>query len=853
MQHDDVAAMELAEQEEYSLSAELEGHEADVRSVCTLPDGSIVTSSRDKSIRIWAQNAEGTWETKHILHGHEHFVSVVIPLPSGSSQISKGGLASGGNDSIINIWDLSQPSDPVMTLTGHEKPVVALSTTVDGNLISGSWDHTARVWQGSQCIAELKGHTQAVWAVLGLPNGAILTGAADKEIKLWEGGVCTRTYTGHTDCVRALVNVEGIGFLSAANDGVLKLWTYGGECLSDFHGHSSFIFSATNIPGGYASVGEDRTLKIWRDGACVQTLLHPATVWAVAALSNGDIVTAGSDGVARVWSRHPKRIASAEARQIYDAKVAAVAIPSSAVEGGGGGGGGSIGSLNTENLPGPEALQVPGTHADQKLILKNQGRVEVYLWDTTAGIWSKIGEVVDAVPSGSRAKSMVDGKEYDYVFDVDLGDGAMRKLGYNVTENPYTAAQQFLWREELPQGYLDEVANFIIRNTRGFTLGVGDTAFADPFTGGNRYIPGAGQQPQGAGGADPFTGGSRYVPSYFQPPLPTSTPTPTLTPTSTPAYTITPISGRPTSTPTPTSTVTSTPSPMSTSSTTTTAKFKHFPNQGMLYFETTNLEAVAKKIREFNAQLKSSEEEKQFALEAAEEGAGLNGVIAILKDTSRYHASTFSEAHLKLIRKLLAWPDKYLFPGLDLVRSVMLHPDGARYFGEAFEAGKLDVVNLLLNNISTSLSAPNQIMALRALTNMFHWKATREVVVGRGEAVLEAAADAARSPNKSVRLALSTLIVNFAVHFLTNKNADAKIQCLSVISELLGVEGEEEEAVYRDLVGLGTLAWQDDPIKALAADLDLASPLSRVASSASAAPKVKEAANDLLEYLNLKS
>lgn len=36
---------------------------------------------------------------------------------------------------------------------------------------------------------------------------------------------------------------------------------------------------------------------------------------------------------------------------------------------------------------------------------------------------------------------MLHGKEYDYVFDIDVGDGMTLKLGYNSGENPYLVAQ----------------------------------------------------------------------------------------------------------------------------------------------------------------------------------------------------------------------------------------------------------------------------------------------------------------------------------------------------------------------------------------------------------------------------
>lgn len=47
-------------------------------------------------------------------------------------------------------------------------------------------------------------------------------------------------------------------------------------------------------------------------------------------------------------------------------------------------------------------------------------------------MWQKIGDVVDAV--GSGRKQLYEGKEYDYVFDVDIQDGVPPlKLPYNVS------------------------------------------------------------------------------------------------------------------------------------------------------------------------------------------------------------------------------------------------------------------------------------------------------------------------------------------------------------------------------------------------------------------------------------
>lgn len=47
------------------------------------------------------------------------------------------------------------------------------------------------------------------------------------------------------------------------------------------------------------------------DGVCVQSIEHPGCVWDAKFLENGDIVTACSDGIVRVWTIDHDRIADA--------------------------------------------------------------------------------------------------------------------------------------------------------------------------------------------------------------------------------------------------------------------------------------------------------------------------------------------------------------------------------------------------------------------------------------------------------------------------------------------------------------------------------------------------------------
>ncbi len=65
--------------------------------VAALQDGSLVSASRDKTIRIWNSNCGTLME---ILIGHTDFVRSLAVLQDGS-------LASGASDGTIRIWEIN--------------------------------------------------------------------------------------------------------------------------------------------------------------------------------------------------------------------------------------------------------------------------------------------------------------------------------------------------------------------------------------------------------------------------------------------------------------------------------------------------------------------------------------------------------------------------------------------------------------------------------------------------------------------------------------------------------------------------------------------------------------------------
>ena len=77
--------------------------------------------------------------------------------------------------------------------------------------------------------------------------------------------------------------------------------------------------------------------------------------------------------------------------------------------------------------------------------------------------WTKVGDVVDGPDGGaSLGPGSVRGKNYDFVFQVGIGEGGKKeKLGYNRGENPYLAAQRFIDDNGLSPEFLDQISKFV--------------------------------------------------------------------------------------------------------------------------------------------------------------------------------------------------------------------------------------------------------------------------------------------------------------------------------------------------------------------------------------------------------
>ncbi|EGI63204.1 PREDICTED: phospholipase A-2-activating protein [Acromyrmex echinatior] len=477
----------------YKLSSVLLGHSADVRAVATFLDGTVVSVSRDKTARVWKPTGKNNeYEQIATLTGHSNFVNSVCVI-NPSERDPKGYIITGSNDNTICVY-VANETVPAHTLTAHQNNVCNLKTgKKEGTFLSSSWDLTAKLWDVkdlSKPQVNLVGHTAAVWCVADLSSGSIISGSADKLIIVWSrDGSVQHKLAGHTDCVRDIIDIKEDEFLSCANDATIRHWNAKlGTCLGTYCGHENYIYSIVAIPNGtyvYSS-GEDRTIRIWYNAELKQTIVLPTqSIWCIDLFSNGDIVAGSSDGAIRIFSSDPERYANRETLETFEKEVANTTLNAQQI----------IGDINIKDLPDSRVLLQPGQRDGQTKIVNEGDGVRAYSWSQSEQRWIKIGDVMGA--SGGTAatsgKQLYNGIEYDYVFSVDIQDGVPPlKLPYNKGQDPWHVAQKFLHDNNLSQLFLDQVANFIVKNSEPSPILNTGSQYVDPFTGGSRYVPGSG-------------------------------------------------------------------------------------------------------------------------------------------------------------------------------------------------------------------------------------------------------------------------------------------------------------------------------------------------------------------------
>ncbi|KIR56075.1 U3 small nucleolar RNA-associated protein 13 [Cryptococcus gattii Ru294] len=281
------------------------------------------------------------------------------PLPE-TPDIPHSHMAVATNSNLLRIYSTS--SFNARLLPGHTDMILCLAVSPNHQwLVTGSKDHTARVWapttcaQGDgytwRCIAVCEGHAESIGAVAFAQKVSedgharfLFTASQDRTIKMWDltplsaspssSSLPIRprsmaTLRAHEKDINSLDIAPNDKFLvSGSQDKLVKLYAIdfnppknvsasggagggaegGFKLLGTCAGHRRGVWTVrfSRNDKVVASGSADRTVKLWSldDFTCLKTFEgHTNSVLRVDFLSHGQqLVTSASDGLVKLWN-----------------------------------------------------------------------------------------------------------------------------------------------------------------------------------------------------------------------------------------------------------------------------------------------------------------------------------------------------------------------------------------------------------------------------------------------------------------------------------------------------------------------------------------------------------------------
>jgi len=291
--------------------------------------------------------------------------------------------------------------------------------------------------------------------------------------------------------------------------------------------------------------------------------------------------------------------------------------------------------------------------------------------------------------------------------------------------------------------------------------------YADPFTGGNRYVPGTGGgfPSGGTGGMDPFTGSGAYTTSQAK---------------------------------------------ASESSTAINSAIGPcFPVKEFVYFTSPpNYDALKKKLVDFIEILGQDPLSPEWSRN-----------IELLLDIGR--TGKLEETTQQVVFQCLAsWPEEKVFPLLDLLRLGVLKAEVAGKLNE-----KMNVITELPKKFMLKTVPTNQMLSIRLLCNAFG-TLTKELMEQRSLIMTTMLSNICKG--KMNEVAAATLILNYSIvvtRSRANQNLDSSWATKDNQTELLMTavqmldQVEDPEAVFRLLAGLGNIINGNGDMCSLLKDL----------------------------------
>ena len=263
-----------------------------------------------KEMKDFEGSEEYVIKYKSVLRGHKDKIVSLCELYSGE-------IASGSYDKTIKIWSLKR--EICVKTIKEQGYVLCLFEFEKDKLLAGNsqncinlWDLDADLEGNDVPLMKFEGHSMWVNCIVKCNSTFFASGSNDALIKIWDyyNKSLLLTLKGHTDCILTLASISDRRICSGSADCTVRLWDWeNGNFLAILKGHNRWIKFVLELSNGdIISGSEDKTIKVWRDEICVNTLLgHSNAVRTLCQINDNYFASGSFDNTIKIWDMNNYR------------------------------------------------------------------------------------------------------------------------------------------------------------------------------------------------------------------------------------------------------------------------------------------------------------------------------------------------------------------------------------------------------------------------------------------------------------------------------------------------------------------------------------------------------------------
>jgi RNA polymerase sigma factor (sigma-70 family) len=282
-QDPDAVAISLCDVTTGRVLQECRGHTNQVRSLVFSGDGRLVVSgSHDKTVRFW-----DTSTGKEVRRFDEPDMVMAIALAPDGKALATTTFHSTESKWTVRLRDAVTGQE--LSRFQADVPVFHLAFAPDGKTLvalepanGGKPTGTIHLWDvATGKLRQLPGQPAVLYSAVFTPDGKTLATGSNEGIVLWD--VSTAKERGRLAgqyIATAGLTISGDGkTLASLSNGTIRLWEVATlkELPAPAEGHQGGVLAVVFLPDGktLASVGGDRTLRLWEAATGRPVRMHP--------------------------------------------------------------------------------------------------------------------------------------------------------------------------------------------------------------------------------------------------------------------------------------------------------------------------------------------------------------------------------------------------------------------------------------------------------------------------------------------------------------------------------------------------------------------------------------------------